>query len=235
MIVKSASSSAYSHDMQQDLESFIHRRMRALGLSMGELADTAQITRAHLRRVITRQTCNPGILTLQKLATALKVQEMGLLRYFLGHDIDPAVPDIGVRHISLLNDTDVLAFVEDVTVPDHSVMMAGEKFVKTWAVQNAGQINWVGRRLVRADQNMVVAERASNGNLTPLMDSYLDSLGREVEVPNTPPGHIAELSVSFMAPRENCSVASIWQFVDSENQLIYRNSCFLQCIVTILS
>lgn len=220
--------------MQQDLESFIHRRVRALGLSMGELAGAAQITRAHLRRIVTRQTCNPGILTLQKLAIALKVQEMGLLRYFLGHQIDPAIPDVGVRHINPQNNVDVLAFVEDVTIPDHSVMMAGEKFVKTWAVQNAGQANWVGRRLIRVDQNMVVAERASNGNLTPLLDSYLDSLGREVEVPNTPPGHIAELSVSFMAPRENCSVASIWQFVDSNNQLIYRRNCFLQCIVTVL-
>jgi hypothetical protein len=220
--------------MQQDLESFIHRRMRAIGLSMGELADSAQITRAHLRRVITGQTSNPGILTLHKLAIALKVQEMGLLRYFLGHDIHCDIPDVGVRHINPQNNIDVLAFVDDVTVPDHSVMMAGEKFVKTWAVQNAGQVNWVGRRLVRVDQNMVVAERAANGNLTPLLDAYLDSLGREVEVPNTPPGHIAELSVSFMAPRENCSVASIWQFVDNDNQLIYRNNCFLQCIVTVL-
>lgn len=220
--------------MQQDLESFIHRRMRALGLSLGELAESSQITRAHLRRVVTGQTSNPGILTLQKLAIALKVQEMGLLRYFLGHDIDPAIPDVGVRHINPLNNADVLAFVEDVTIPDHSVMMAGEKFVKTWAIQNAGQVNWIGRRLVRVDQNMVVAERATNGNLTPLLDSYLDSLGREVEVPNTPPGHIAEISVSFMAPRENCSVASIWQMVDSDDKLIYRNSCFLQCIITVL-
>lgn len=220
--------------MQQDLESFIHRRVRALGLSMGELAAAAQITRAHLRRIVTRQTCNPGILTLQKLAIALKVQEMGLLRYFLGHEIDPAIPDVGVRHINPLNNVDVLAFVEDVTIPDYSVMMAGEKFVKTWAVQNAGQVNWVGRRLIRVDQNMVVAERSSNGNLTPLLDAYLDSLGREVEIPNTPPGHLAELSVSFMAPKANCSVASIWQFVDSDNQLIYRSNCFLQCIVTVL-
>lgn len=201
---------------------------------MGGLANSAQITPAHLRRVVTGQTSNPGILTLQKLAIALKVQEMGLLRYFLGHDVDANIPDVGVRHINPLNNVDVLAFVEDVTVPDHSVMMAGEKFVKTWAVQNAGQVNWVGRRLIRVDQNMVVAERASNGNLTALLDAYLDSLGREVEVPNTPPGHIAELSVNFMAPKENCSVASIWQFVDSDNQQIYRNSCFLQCIITVL-
>jgi hypothetical protein len=62
----------------------------------------------------------------------------------------------------------------------------------------------------------------------------LHSLGREIDVPDTPPGHGLELSIDFMAPRENCSVASLWRFVDRNGEPVYRNSCFLQVIVTVL-
>src|SRR5688572_31442543 len=39
---------------------------------------------------------------------------------------------------------DSAVFVEDVTVPDNTRLEAGEKFTKTWKLQNIGSCAWTG-------------------------------------------------------------------------------------------
>lgn len=125
-------------------------------------------------------------------------------------------------------------FAADVTVPDHSVVPPGERFTKTWAVQNAGQLPWPERRLVRLDEEIVIARRLKNGGFEPLLDSHLSSLGRTLAVPAAPPGQVLELSVDFQAPLENCTVASVWRFEDVQGVPCYRAHCFLQVVVSVM-
>src|SRR5574341_2099831 len=39
---------------------------------------------------------------------------------------------------------DEAIFVEDVTYPDNTRLAAGEKFTKTWKLQNTGKCTWIG-------------------------------------------------------------------------------------------
>jgi transcriptional regulator with XRE-family HTH domain len=232
------------------LNGFVRKRSAQLNLPITELAERAGLTRAYLHALLGGKTRNPGVLTLARLAAALQIPSVSLYRLFeeaafVAAGSADTLEDVArqgdtakhwqhrQRHLAVDDMTDALVFTEDVTIPDHSMVLPGERFTKTWAVQNAGMVHWRSRRLERIDQELVVALRDGNG-FRPLLDSHLHSLGRDVDVPDTPPGHGVELSVDFMAPRENCSVASLWRFVDVSGKPVYRHSCFLQVIVNVL-
>jgi transcriptional regulator with XRE-family HTH domain len=240
-------SSLHSQTLNQ-FEGFVRRRSAQLGLPLTDLAAKAGLTRAYLHALLAGKTRNPGVLTLANLAQALQIPSISLYRLFeqvgevsQGAGFDTAGDDARSaehwqqrqRHTAIADANDVLMFTADVTIPDHSMVLPAERFTKTWAVQNAGRSHWRGRRLQRIDQELVVAIREGM-SLTPILDSHLHSLGREIDVPDTPAGHGVELSIDFMAPRENCSVASLWRFVDMGGQPIYKPSCFLQVIVQVI-
>ena len=138
--------------------------------------------------------------------------------------LNSALPGSNIRPLS----------VTAITVPDHTAILPGERFTKTWALQNAGSVPWTGRRLVWADDELVISLRNAHGQLQPLLDSHLDSLGRSVAVPTTLPGQLVELSVKFAAPLENCSVASIWRLEDAQGRPCFGARCFLQAMVTVI-
>lgn len=217
---------------KQERADWVRHRARQLGMTQTELAECTGMTRAYLHRLCTGGVPNPGVLTLQRLAQALQLPTTALVR--LWADDHASTMGRQARHVATRDPRDVLVFVGDVTVPDHAVVLPGERFTKTWAVQNAGSVAWPARRLVRQDSTLVVAQRERNGALTPLLDAHLRSLEQVLEVPVTPPGAVRELSVDFAAPLENCSVASVWRFEDLDGEPVYKNSCFLQVIVTVL-
>ena len=76
---------------------------------------------------------------------------------------------------------DSAVMVEDVTVPDNSVMSRGETFTKTWRFMNNGKCNWDG---------YTIAFFAGDRMSTP------DS----VPVPATEPGETVDVSVELTAP-----------------------------------
>ncbi|HAX21011.1 MAG TPA: transcriptional regulator [Hydrogenophaga sp.] len=224
--------------MNRSLNNLLQLRTRQLGLSLSDVAERAGMTRAYLHRLAVGGTANPGIMTLQRLATALQVPASAIYRIFTNTLACPQAA--AMRHEGLpiadggAGPQDVLIFVADVTVPDHTVILPGERFTKTWALQNAGSVPWTGRRLVRADDELVISLRNAHGQLQPLLDSHLDSLGRSVAVPTTLPGQLVELSVEFAAPLENCSVASIWRLEDAQGRPCFGARCFLQAVVTVI-
>lgn len=215
----------------QALDDLMRRRMRQLNLNQTELAERAGMTRAYLHRLARGGVVNPGVLTLQRLAQALDVPAAALVRLWI--DSATCARSQHLCYVALQQPDDILMFLGDVTVPDHSLVMPGERFTKTWAIQNVGKVWWPARRLVREDVEMVVARRERHGGLTPLLDAYLASLDRVVEVPATPPGAVVELSVDFAAPLENCSVASLWQLQSLQGTPCYDSRFFLQVIVTV--
>jgi len=78
--------------------------------------------------------------------------------------------------------TNLARFVSDVTVPDNSNLPVGEKFVKTWRVQNAGTCTWW-----------------SGYTLTHYSELNLDA-PNSVPLPRTNPGETADISIELTAP-----------------------------------
>jgi hypothetical protein len=169
---------------------------------------------------------------LQRLAQALQVFATALVRLF----VDTAVCQHSqpFRYVSPQDARDVMVFVGDITVPDHSAVLPGERFTKIWAIQNMGDMPWPIRHFVRLDQPLVVTRREANGMLTPLLNSHLNSLETHLVVPTVLPGQMQELAVDFMAPMENCSVASLWCMQTPSGQPCYDDRAFLQVIVTVI-
>jgi transcriptional regulator with XRE-family HTH domain len=210
---------------------FVRARCTQLGMTLSELAERAQLTRMHLHRLVNGRVHDPGIRTLHALADAMRLPPVSVYRLFMA---DARYVSTELKHASRTHPGDVVMFAGDITVPDYSVVMPGEQFTKTWAIQNVGQTPWPERLLVRQDQELLVARRSPMGTLVPVMETHLGSLGRHLVVPATPPSQVIELSMTFVAPRENCTVASIWRIEDGHGQPVYPDSFFLQVMVTVL-
>lgn len=214
------------------LRDFVARRSRLLHLTQTELAKRAGMTRAYLHRLVSGGVPNPGVLTLQRLALALNVSPTALLRLFVGTPLGFAGAQ--VRYVSPHDLRDAMAFVADVTVPDHAAVMPGERFTKIWAIQNVGDVAWPTRRLARIYKALVVVRRERSGALTPLLDAHLNSLEQVLHLPPVGAGQVQELAVDFVAPQENCSVASLWRLEDLQGQACHPDKAFLQVIVTLV-
>jgi hypothetical protein len=86
----------------------------------------------------------------------------------------------------------VAQFLEDVTIPDDTVMEPGYAFTKTWRVKNNGSVEW-----------------GEGVNLS-LEDG--DPMGAESPVPveNVQPGDSIDISVAMTAPAEPGSYSGEW-------------------------
>ncbi len=85
-------------------------------------------------------------------------------------------------------------FIQDVTVPDNTVMEPGQSFVKTWRVRNTGTCDWGrGFKLVYVNGSLMGASTGA------------------VPVPNTRIGATVDLSVEMVAPSGAGDYTSIWR------------------------
>ncbi|MGE5072412.1 MAG: NBR1-Ig-like domain-containing protein [Anaerolineae bacterium] len=92
-------------------------------------------------------------------------------------------------------------FVNDVTVPDGTVMNPGQTFVKTWTLMNSGTCPWAaGYKLA------FVSGEAMGGTSVPLAS-------------NVPAGQQAQISVSLTAPATAGDYTGFWQLQNPQGQL----------------
>jgi Ig-like domain-containing protein len=92
-------------------------------------------------------------------------------------------------------------FVNDVTVPDGTVMNSGQTFVKTWTLMNSGTCPWgAGYKLA------FVAGESMGGTSVPLAS-------------NVPAGQQAQISVSLTAPSAPGNYSGTWQLQNAQGQL----------------
>ncbi len=104
------------------------------------------------------------------------------------------------------------AYAGDVTIPDDTVISAGESFVKTWRIRNSGTCNWeTGTELV-----------AISG----------EALGttERVAVPPTAPEGTAEVSVEMVAPEEPGTYRSNWQ-LEAPDGTRFGGTFYVQIVV----
>ena len=103
---------------------------------------------------------------------------------------------------------DATAFVDD-TVPHGTLFKPGEMFAKTWRVRNCGTVPWHGRRLERQG---------------PLTGPGLITSPKYVDIPDTKPGEIAEITVPLKAPGYDCSSIAYFKMVDADGFLCFPDA-----------
>lgn len=101
------------------------------------------------------------------------------------------------------NCTYAFSFVDDVTIPDDTVLRPGEAFTKTWRIKNEGTCTW-----------------GPNHNARALAFTTGDKLGAPDLAPLTAevkPGQTADVSVNMVAPTAPGTYTSQWKLrVDND-------------------
>jgi len=108
--------------------------------------------------------------------------------------------------------TDNLLFIDDVTIPDNTIVAPASKLDKQWLVQNNGGCNWDARyrlRLISGDALGAPPEQAL----------YPARAGTQVN-----------LRILFTAPQETGSYVSEWQAFDA-NGIPFGESFFIKIVV----
>jgi uncharacterized protein YkwD len=96
---------------------------------------------------------------------------------------------------------DSAVFVEDISYPDNTRLEAGEKFTKTWKLQNTGTCKWSGYTVAFVSGDKMEAP---------------DS----VPVPETEAKSTVEVSVDLVAPAENGAYTGNFELRDAEGKSI---------------
>jgi uncharacterized protein YkwD len=102
---------------------------------------------------------------------------------------------------STSNCTDSAILVEDVNYPDDTVVPAGEKFTKTWKLQNVGRCQWTGYTIA-----FVSGDRLSAPDAAP--------------VPETEAGKPVDVSVDLVAPSTDGTYQGNFELKNAEGQTI---------------
>jgi len=97
--------------------------------------------------------------------------------------------------------TDAAILVEDVNYPDNTVVPAGEKFTKTWKLQNAGRCTWSDYTIT-----FVSGDRLSAPDAAP--------------VPETEAGKTANVSIDLVAPTTDGTYLGNFELRNADGQTI---------------
>ncbi|MDF3937128.1 NBR1-Ig-like domain-containing protein [Pseudomonas citronellolis] len=221
------------------LREIVVRRARELGKSMTAVAVEAELSRSYLYGLMDGVAQDPSVRTLVRLANAIQVSPLLLFRHFAdleGAPLAGASSAPSNRAAGLRDPLDVAVFNADITTPDQTLVLPGEAFSKVWEIQNLGRTPWRGRRLVRVDDEYVMARRVTGSEeLQPVLQSHLASLYRQVAIPDTLPGQPVRIAVDFAAPLESCTVASVWRIEDAEGNPCYGPAFLLHVLVTVMA
>jgi hypothetical protein len=107
-----------------------------------------------------------------------------------------AIPNTGATALAggtTAQGCDNLTYVSDVTVPDGTVMLPGQQFVKTWAVDNTGSCPWT------TDYQLVLVKGDPMGGTTAPLTAQVAA------------GTTADLSVGLTAPAAPGNYTSSWR------------------------
>lgn len=96
---------------------------------------------------------------------------------------------------------DGAAYISDVTIPDNTVVEAGQAFVKTWMIQNTGSCTW--------DSNYALTFVSGDE-----MSGATTSISNSVA-----PGQQAELSVTLTAPTLAGQYKGYWRLANDSGNL----------------
>jgi hypothetical protein len=107
-----------------------------------------------------------------------------------------------------------MGFVEDVTIPDDTVIDAGSAFTKTWKLENTGDVNWTDKYGLTFVDGEPMAAITSTLPFTRAI----------------PPEEVVELSVAMTAPQEDGTYTSWWRLTTPEGGEV-GGSFYVQIVV----
>ena len=126
--------------------------------------------------------------------------------YFVPPTLNPQIPTATVEspETPTPEPTDAgpcendLEFLDDITIPDNTVVAPGEEIVKTWLVKNSGTCNWESDYTLRNTGGLPMG-------IATIQALYPARSGSEVE-----------LTLTFIAPTDEGEAISKWQAHDPE-------------------
>ena len=201
--------------MKEPLDSYIRQRCTELDMTQSELSRLTGVSRQTLLSLAQVPDKMPSLQTLVGLAEALKVHPLRLV-----HLVIDAVP----QHRTVAKQrsrNDQSVFVRDVTFEDGERVLSGQRFVKTWELQNVGKVPWEGRFLQCMDEEIVVYSRTGE---TLHLAHNLRPTHTRVPVPTTLPGDLVQVSVEFTAPDLPGTVLSYWKSTFTDGSLCFPKS-----------
>ena len=108
------------------------------------------------------------------------------------------------------------AFISDASVPDGTVMAAGQEFIKSWKVKNTGTCNWTtGYRIIFSYSN------PSNEKMGGLPTSLTVEVAPNAE---------AEISVKLKAPLKSGNYSGYWRLANNNG---YAFGEYFTVIITV--
>ena len=205
----------------QEFSKFITQRAESLRLSVTEVTKRAGISRATCYRFLNEEIEEARLSTLIRLADALQVTPLRLLRTYF--------------HARSLRRKFDSGFLGDVTYPDNSLVHVGEAFDKTWAVENTGENAWVGWYLQCADEfvDTRVTLAVSGESLQLQYGLRPDAL--RIPIPVVQPSEQVQLTVRFTAPLVPGTYISYWKTVDERGEWVFPEKMGLNCTVKVVS
>ncbi len=201
--------------MHETLDHYIRIRAKELGLNLSEVCRRAGLSRQTLYALAAVPDKLPALQTIVSLADVLQVHPLRLLN--LVFDTQPTVRKVPRQRVR----SDHSAFIRDVTFPDGALVLPGQRFTKTWELQNVGRVPWEGRFLQCMDEEIVVYARS--GETLTLAHNLVPATTR-IPVPPTPPGATVQLSVNFHAPEPAGTVLSYWKSVFADGTVCFPES-----------
>lgn len=103
---------------------------------------------------------------------------------------------------------DASTFVSE-SIPHGQLMEPGHMFEQAWRVRNSGSVRWHGRKLERQG---------------PLTGPGLITSLRFVDMPDTAPEEVAEVTAPLKAPTYDCSSIAYFKMVDGEGRLCFPDN-----------
>lgn len=126
--------------------------------------------------------------------------------------------DMSTIVTNFLKRYDDSAFIGDITVPHGCMVRTGERFTKTWQIENTGLTVWKNRSL-----------REENPGVSGLIpDTQI------VPIPLTRPGQRVTLSVTFTAPEHPATCESYWKIIDQNGVQCFPHKVGLNCRVKVI-
>ena len=216
--------------MDETLDSYLDERMQLLGISQSELCRRAGISRQTFHTFCMSPDKLPSLQTVLSIAGVLQVHPIRLLQLLFDDWMPPTPSSPPTRS----RRGDRSAFVRDVSFADGELVLPGQRFVKTWELQNVGHVVWAGRLLRCMDDEIVVYGR-SGENLH--LAQALQPAVREVPIPTTQPGQVVQVSVEFTAPNSPGTVLSYWKSVHADGSFCFPSSrgVWVKVLVTALA
>lgn len=214
----------------EDLANFLRRRMGELRLNNSDIAVRAKIARQTWYRLLNAEIEEAKLSTLARLADALGLHVMSLLKvYYQGKPL-------GYSSQILSQKKYASGFVADVTYPDNAIVSVNEVFTKTWEVVNLGRETWQGLFLQCVDDWLEVKAKSGYEAVSGEYGQYgLQPLTGRIVIPATASGQSVQLSATFKAPPVSCTVVSHWKTFNSAGEMLFPNRRGLHCQVKVVS